>query len=251
MCPKPCFWHTYKVSVWNSHDKFDFLHCLFSMIISRARTTLVKQPPVLFNEPEYIFPTFISCLHTDMHFVAICFSATVCLQYVCCVFGVHLFYVVYWVTIRHCCCCCRCCADPRFPQPIDFPPLISYPLIAVFAGSSFRGWGSSLTFSILSVRLNPGFTEGFESVRDGISMELPSFLNKSLIWFPPLFTVVDITRGWNDIAMIITVTSWWPRWCLKSPASRLYTQLFIQGKIKENIKTLRHWPLCGEFAKGQ
>ena len=35
--------------------------------------------------------------------------------------------------------------------------------------------------------------------------------------------------------------------CLKSPASRLFTQTFIQAQIKENIKALRHWPLCGEF----
>ena len=33
----------------------------------------------------------------------------------------------------------------------------------------------------------------------------------------------------------------------KSPASRLFTQLFIQTQIKENIKATRHWPLCGEF----
>ena len=33
----------------------------------------------------------------------------------------------------------------------------------------------------------------------------------------------------------------------KSPASRLFTQLFIQAQIKENIKTPRHWPLCREF----
>ena len=25
------------------------------------------------------------------------------------------------------------------------------------------------------------------------------------------------------------------------------TQPFIQVQIKENIKALRHWPLCGEF----
>ena len=43
----------------------------------------------------------------------------------------------------------------------------------------------------------------------------------------------------------ITVTSWWARWRLKSPATRLFTPPFIQ--IKENIKALRHWPLCGEF----
>ena len=34
---------------------------------------------------------------------------------------------------------------------------------------------------------------------------------------------------------------------LKSPASRLFTQSFIQTQIKENIKAPRHWPLCGEF----
>ena len=34
---------------------------------------------------------------------------------------------------------------------------------------------------------------------------------------------------------------------LKSPASRLFTQLFIQTHVKENIKAPRHWPLCGAF----
>ena len=44
-----------------------------------------------------------------------------------------------------------------------------------------------------------------------------------------------------------------------SPASRLFTQPFIQAQVKENIEAPRHWPLCGEFtgdrwiprAKGQ
>ena len=31
------------------------------------------------------------------------------------------------------------------------------------------------------------------------------------------------------------------------PASRLFTQPFIQAQIKENIKALRHWSLYGEF----
>ena len=47
--------------------------------------------------------------------------------------------------------------------------------------------------------------------------------------------------------IIITVTSQWARWHLRSPASRLFTQPFIQAQIKENIKAPRHWPLCGEF----
>ena len=45
----------------------------------------------------------------------------------------------------------------------------------------------------------------------------------------------------------ITMTSWWPRWRLKSPASRLFTQPFIQTQIKENNKAPPHWPLWVEF----
>ena len=49
------------------------------------------------------------------------------------------------------------------------------------------------------------------------------------------------------IRSYITMTSLWPRWRLKSPASRLCTRPFIQTQIKENIKAPRHWTLCGEF----
>ena len=45
----------------------------------------------------------------------------------------------------------------------------------------------------------------------------------------------------------ITMMSEWARWCLKSPASRLFTQAFIRAQIKVNIKAPRHWPLSGEF----
>ena len=45
----------------------------------------------------------------------------------------------------------------------------------------------------------------------------------------------------------ITVTIIWALWRLKSPASRLFTQSFIQAQIKECIKAPRHWPLWGEF----
>ena len=39
------------------------------------------------------------------------------------------------------------------------------------------------------------------------------------------------------MASTITMTSKWARWRLKSPASRLFTELFIQTQIKENIKS--------------
>ena len=44
-----------------------------------------------------------------------------------------------------------------------------------------------------------------------------------------------------------TMTSQWAWWRLKSPASWLFTQPFVQAQIKENIKAARHWPLWGEF----
>ena len=53
--------------------------------------------------------------------------------------------------------------------------------------------------------------------------------------------------GWNTSRVSITLTSWWPRWRLKSPAWRLFTQPFIQMQINEDIKAPRQWPLCGEF----
>ena len=46
---------------------------------------------------------------------------------------------------------------------------------------------------------------------------------------------------------VIAVTSWWVRWHLKSPASRLFTQSCIHVQIKEDIKAPHHLPLCGEF----
>ena len=49
------------------------------------------------------------------------------------------------------------------------------------------------------------------------------------------------------VMYLIPMTSKWAQWRLKSPASRLFTQPFMQTQVKENIKAPRHWPLCGEF----
>ena len=43
-------------------------------------------------------------------------------------------------------------------------------------------------------------------------------------------------RLWKrQVGYFITVISWWARWRLKSPFSRLLTQSFIHAQIKENI----------------
>ena len=51
-------------------------------------------------------------------------------------------------------------------------------------------------------------------------------------------SILLISRG----SYHITMTSYWPRWRLKSPALRLFTQPIIRAQIKENIKAPRHWP---------
>ena len=59
--------------------------------------------------------------------------------------------------------------------------------------------------------------------------------------------VLQSAAGTQLTKLSITVMSKWAQWRLKSPALRLFTQPFIQTQIKENIKAMRHWPLCGEF----
>ena len=56
----------------------------------------------------------------------------------------------------------------------------------------------------------------------------------------------ELQQPWYWPSSLITMTSTWTRWRLKSPASRVFTQSFIQAQIKENIKAPRHWPLCWE-----
>ena len=60
---------------------------------------------------------------------------------------------------------------------------------------------------------------------------------------------VSPKKGLSSILrfMHFTMTSKWARWRLKSPASPLFTQPFIQTHIKENIEAPRHWPWCREF----
>ena len=72
-------------------------------------------------------------------------------------------------------------------------------------------------------------------------------LSQILIRFIGPFSLFSITNEISPFITAITLTSQWPRGRLRSPASRLFTQPFIQAEIKENVKAPRHWPLCGEF----
>ena len=63
--------------------------------------------------------------------------------------------------------------------------------------------------------------------------------------------ISDAILKWPQIILtfFITTTSKWARWRLKSPASWLFTQPFIEAQCKENTQAPRHWPLWGEFTK--
>ena len=70
--------------------------------------------------------------------------------------------------------------------------------------------------------------------RDVISTSKYYFLHRVYAWLQTPFSTLQWRHNdHND--------------CLKSPASRLFTQPFMQTQIKENIKGPRHWPYCGEF----
>ena len=59
--------------------------------------------------------------------------------------------------------------------------------------------------------------------------------------------LADLCTHFAHASVVTTMTSLWALWRLKSPASQLFTQRFIQAQIKENIKASRHWPLWWEF----
>ena len=54
----------------------------------------------------------------------------------------------------------------------------------------------------------------------------------------------DASKALLNTYRCITVT-YWARWRLKSPVSRLLAEPFVQAQIKENTKAPCHWPLEG------
>ena len=69
------------------------------------------------------------------------------------------------------------------------------------------------------------------------------YMSLCITWYYTWMQKFFLPSNWFHI----TLTSQWPRWRLKSPASRLFAQLFIRVQTIENTKAPWHWPLCGEF----
>ena len=80
--------------------------------------------------------------------------------------------------------------------------------------------------------------------------------SNELHWSSTELQKLDCLTGHRDskwvwlaqLRRFITVTSWWARWRLKSPATWLFTQPFIRAQIKK--KTPKH-RVTGLFTKGQ
>ena len=73
-----------------------------------------------------------------------------------------------------------------------------------------------------------------------------------MIWLILNTILTNDSAHRDDVSIwhTITITSSRARRRLKSSATRLFTQPFIQAQIQENIKAPRHWPLCGELIGG-
>ena len=63
-------------------------------------------------------------------------------------------------------------------------------------------------------------------------------------WFNGLWRLHNRQGMYSMALQYITVTSQWVPWRLTAPASRLFSQQFVQEHIKENVSCC--WPLWGE-----
>ena len=107
---------------------------------------------------------------------------------------------------------------------------------------SHSAW-SALSDAIFSGGMN-GAVHGTVLLND---YWFPSYAARESYW---IVMGMTMTRRWaagiEQKTRYVTVTSWWARWRLKSPAPRMFAQPFVQAQIKENMKAPRHWPLWGE-----
>ena len=63
-----------------------------------------------------------------------------------------------------------------------------------------------------------------------------------------MFSVdVILLSAWLDLPKVLVICYSRYHQDIWHKCSRLLTQAFIQALLKQNIKVLHHWPLCGEF----
>ena len=124
--------------------------------------------------------------------------------------------------------------------------------MATIMQTTFRNvfcWMKTFEFwlKFLLSLLPRAFNFNFNSIICSRLWDIPRIVNK------PVMVQITAWRRTRDRplseSMVAFPTGATGRRRLKSPASRLFIQSFIQTLIKENIKAPRHWPLCGEFTR--
>ena len=82
------------------------------------------------------------------------------------------------------------------------------------------------------------------SIKKCIFIHDISFINTVLLYVHRNTAVSrsPLAGSTNPLLVLSAVTSLWARWRLKSSASRLFSQSFVQAQIKENSKAPCHWP---------
>ena len=81
-----------------------------------------------------------------------------------------------------------------------------------------------------------------------VTSKMYSFSSEITWYWSFLIVQILYWTGWRPLKHIcITMTSYWARLRLKSQASPLFAILLVKAQIKENIRALCLWPLCGEF----
>ena len=90
----------------------------------------------------------------------------------------------------------------------------------------------------------PVIRRGFHGITSPLYIQYRCCMkkNKAYLWWHLIISWLS-----QIIGMIITMTSQWALWLLKSPPCWVFAQPFVQTHIKENIKALHHWPLCGDL----
>ena len=97
-------------------------------------------------------------------------------------------------------------------------------------------------------------SRGFETLRDLTIRRLFGYWDGAQVYWIHVSRMLDpiFAQPFQELCRHDAQALRW-RWRLKSPAFRLFTQLFVQVQIRENIKAPRHWlsegnsPVTGEF----
>ena len=174
----------------------------------------------------------VGCSHHHNFTIIYTNNRHIAIRFICCALGydesmvLECWSAVYWQDwMDHCCPFCK-----NKKKMIHF---LSSLCDQVWATVSFFSWSIALDhfsyFHVSAKELRKLTTHG----------QHPKFMLPSSESQTPSSSTTTPEN--------ITGTSYWARLCLKSSASRLFIQSFIQTQIKENIKAPRYWPMLGEF----